>query len=154
MNLSFGSLSGNKTAPVARKNSIDAEPVEEISPSKGSSGFSSKLGDYGRSISGMSKKVTSVASALVMSDEKEKEKTPNKPNLERQKQVEQLVENFRSEDNSFQFLSLISFSSLLSSPPSLILISFFAWNMDELDCSVLKLILALLLHFLPPPWHH
>jgi hypothetical protein len=93
MNLSFGSLSGNKTAPPARKNSIDAEPIEEISPSKGSSGFSSKLGDYGRSISGMSKKVTSVASALVMSDEKEK--TPNKANIERQKQVEQLVENFR-----------------------------------------------------------
>lgn len=92
MNLSFGSLSGNKNAPPARRNSIDAEP-EDNSPAKGSSGFSSKLGDYGRSISGMSKKVTSAASALVMSDDKEK--TPNKQFIERQKQVEQLVENFR-----------------------------------------------------------
>jgi hypothetical protein len=95
MNLSFG-----------RKNS-DAEVTEDISPSKGSGGFSSKLGDYGRSISGMSKKVTSAASALVMSDEKEK--TPNKQNMERQKHVEQLVENFRSANFNFE----ISFPHLL-----------------------------------------
>lgn len=82
MNLSFG-----------RKNS-EAEVLEDVSPSKGTGGFSSKLGDYGRSISGMSKKVTSAASALVMSDEKER--TPNKQNIERQKYIEQLVETFRS----------------------------------------------------------
>ena len=83
MNLSFG-----------RKNSEADAVLEDISPSKGTGGFSSKLGDYGRSISGMSKKVTSAASALVMSDEKER--TPNKQNLERQKYIEQLVETFRS----------------------------------------------------------
>lgn len=94
MNLSFGSLGGKSNPPV-RRNSIDSEQ-EDISPQKGSSsGFSSKLGDYGRSISGMSKKVTSAASALVMSDDKDKNITPNKTTIEKQKQVEQLVENFR-----------------------------------------------------------
>lgn len=94
MNISFGSLGGKSSSAPVRRNSIDNEP-EEVSPAKGSSGFSSKLGDYGRSISGMSKKVTSAASALVMSDDKEKITTPSKSIIDRQKQVEQLVENFR-----------------------------------------------------------
>lgn len=113
MNLSFGSLGGKSSAPV-RKNSIDHEP-EEISPVKGSSGFSSKLGDYGRSISGMSKKVTSAASALVMSDDKEKS-TPNKATVDRQKQVEQLVENFRLQCPQTHLGLVVAYSSTSLAP--------------------------------------
>lgn len=98
MNISFGGLgsSSKNNPPPVRRNSLDPEDEAASPPAKGSSsGFSSKLGDYSRSFSGMSKKVTSVASALVMSDEKEKAVTPNKSLIEKQKQVEQLVENFR-----------------------------------------------------------
>ena len=91
MNISFGKKK-------SQSQDIDGPPTPdtEATHSPSGRGFSSKFGDYGRSISSMSKKMSSVTSALGMGENEDSDnRKSDSKQAERSREVERLVEHFR-----------------------------------------------------------
>jgi len=112
MNISFGKKK-------SQSQDIDGPPTPdtEATHSPSGRGFSSKFGDYGRSISSMSKKMSSVTSALGMGENEDSDnRKSDSKQAERSREVERLVEHFRLQCPQTHAGLVVAFTSTTLSP--------------------------------------